>query len=160
MKKNRERQKQAASRGQLPKFVGEDHIIMIRVRRLGSMTKLVSTWTGSWRAMSADKVHLDMTAALKEVFQQALTHREFEMVGIIDILEAEDGQVLTSRWTGLDSTREIVSSPRLRSFFEKTLKTLDTLRFECGFELKGSGITLETLDTLFYVWVSVERKWN
>ena len=39
----------------------------------------------------ADK-GLEMTAALKEVFQHAFTEGEFEMVGIVDILEAEEGQ--------------------------------------------------------------------
>ena len=58
VKKNRERQRQAASRGQLPKFVGEDYVIVIRVRRLGSTPKLVSTWTGPWPVITADKVHL------------------------------------------------------------------------------------------------------
>ena len=33
-----------------------------------------------------------MTAAVKEVFQHALTQGEFEMAGIVDISEAEDGQ--------------------------------------------------------------------
>ena len=45
-----------------------------------------------------------MTAALKEVFLQALTHGEFEMVGIVDISEAEDGQGFDVKvdWVGLD----------------------------------------------------------
>ena len=33
-----------------------------------------------------------MTAALKEVFQHAFIQSEFEMAGIVDISEAEDGQ--------------------------------------------------------------------
>ena len=39
-----------------------------------------------------------MAAALKEVFQYAFSQGEFEMAGIVDISEAEDGQgFLTSR---------------------------------------------------------------
>ena len=39
----------------------------------------------------ADK-DLEMMAALKEVFIHAFTQVEFEMAGIVDISEAEDGQ--------------------------------------------------------------------
>ena len=40
---------------------------------------------------------LEMTAALNEMFQHAFTQGEFEMAGIVDISDAEDGQsVLTS----------------------------------------------------------------
>ena len=39
----------------------------------------------------ADK-DLEMTAALKEVFQHAFIQGEFEMARIVDISEAEDGQ--------------------------------------------------------------------
>ena len=69
--------------------------MMARVRRPGLTPKLVSTWTGPWRIITADKVHLygvqnivtdeendmhvvrlrfyaekelEMTAALKEMF--------------------------------------------------------------------------------------------
>ena len=35
---------------------------------------------------------LEIVAALKEVFQHVFTSGEFEMTGIVDILEAEDGQ--------------------------------------------------------------------
>ncbi|CAM9606670.1 unnamed protein product [Ascophyllum nodosum] len=81
------------------------------------MLKLVSTWTGPWRIVTVDKVHvygiqsivtdgvkdvhvvrfriyaekaLEMTAALKEVFRHTFTQDEFEMAGIVDISEAED----------------------------------------------------------------------
>ena len=86
--------------------------MVARLRRPGSTSKLVSTWT-------ANKVHvygvqniiagevkcvhvvrlkfyadkdLVMTAAVKEVFQYAFTQSEFEMAEIVDISEAEDGQ--------------------------------------------------------------------
>ena len=57
-KKNRERQRQAASRGKLPSFVVGDHVMVARARRPGSMPKLVSTWIGPWRIVTADKVHV------------------------------------------------------------------------------------------------------
>ena len=119
VKKNRDRQRQAASRGQLPNFAVGNYVMVARVWRPGSTPKLVSTWTGPWRIVTADKVHvygvqnivtgevkdvhvvrlrfyadkdLEMTAALKEVLQHAFTQDEFEMAGIVDSLEAEDGQ--------------------------------------------------------------------
>ena len=51
----------------------------------------------------ADK-DLEMTAAVKEVFQHAFTKDEFEMAGIVDISEAEDGQGFHVKvdWVGFD----------------------------------------------------------
>ena len=51
----------------------------------------------------ADK-DLEMTAALKEAFQHAFTQGEFEMAGIVDISEAEDGQGFDVKvdWVGFD----------------------------------------------------------
>ena len=94
--------------------------MMSRVRRLDSTPMLVSTWTGSGRiVIMVDEVHvngvqgfvtgevkdehvvrlrfyadknMEMTAALKEVIQHAFSQGESEMAGIVDILEAEDGQ--------------------------------------------------------------------
>ena len=43
VKKNRERQRQAASRGQLPNFAVGYYVMVARVRRPGSTLKLVST---------------------------------------------------------------------------------------------------------------------
>ena len=119
--KKRERQNQAASRGQLPNFAMGDYLMVARVRRPASTPNLVSTWTGPWPILPADKVHvygvqsivmgkvkdvhvvhlrfyadkdLEMTAALNDVFQHAFTQVELEMAGIVDISEAEDGQGL------------------------------------------------------------------
>ena len=91
-------------------------MIVARVRRPGSTPKLVSTWTGPWRIIAVDKVHvydvqnivtgevknvhvvrlrfhgdkdLEMTVALKEVFQHAFTQAKFEMARTIDISKAE-----------------------------------------------------------------------
>ena len=96
--RNRDRQRQAASRGQLPNFAVGDHVMMTRVRRPGSTPTLVTTWTGLSPIVTAGKVHvygvqnivtaklrtciwyasrfyadkdLEITAALKEVFQDA-----------------------------------------------------------------------------------------
>ena len=79
----------------------------------------MSTWTGPRRIETGDKLHvycvqntvtgevknvhvvrlrfyadkdLEMTAASKEVFQNAFTQGEFKMAGIVDISEAEEGQ--------------------------------------------------------------------
>ena len=104
VKKTRERQRQAISRGQLPNFAVGDYVMMGRVRWSGSTPKLVSTSIGPWRIVKAVKVHvhdvqnivtgevkdvhvvrlwfyvdkdLETTAALKEVFQHAFTQGEF-----------------------------------------------------------------------------------
>ena len=47
---------------------------------------------------------LEMTAALKEVFQHAFTQGEFEMVGIVNVSEAEEGQgfLVKVDWVGFD----------------------------------------------------------
>ena len=58
MKKTRGRHRQAASRGQLPNFVVKDYIMVARVRRPDSTPRLVSTWTGHRRIVTADKVHM------------------------------------------------------------------------------------------------------
>ena len=82
------------------------------VRRPDSTPKLVSTWTRPWRNVTVDKVHvsgvqnidmvevkdvhvvrhrfyadknLEMTAALKEVFQHTFTQSELEIAWIVDI---------------------------------------------------------------------------
>ena len=113
------------------------------VRQPGSMPKLVNTWTDPWRVVTADKVlmygvqiivagevkdvhvvclrlyadkDLEMTVALKEVFQRAFTQGEFEIAGIVDIWEVEDRQVLMSRCTGLDLTRGRVRGSRLQLY--------------------------------------------
>ena len=79
----------------------------------------MSTWTGPWRVVTADKVHvnsvqnivtgkvkdvhvvrhgfyadkdLDMTAALKQLSPHTLVQVEFEMARIVDISEVKDGQ--------------------------------------------------------------------
>ena len=58
VKKNCKRQNQAASRGHLPNFAVGDYVMVARVRLPGSTPKWVSTWTGPWRIVTADKVHV------------------------------------------------------------------------------------------------------
>ena len=130
-KKPRDRQRQASSRGKLPNFAVGDYLMVARVRRPGLTPKLVSTWTGPRQIVTADKVHvygvqntitgdvkdghvvrlrfcadidLEMTAALKEVFQHAFTQGELEMAGIVDISEAEERQGFDVKvdWVGSD----------------------------------------------------------
>ena len=52
---------------------------------------------------------LEVTAALREVFQHAFTQGEFEIVGIVDILEAEDGQAFDVKvdWIGFDERESL-----------------------------------------------------
>ena len=104
LKKNSERQRQAASRGQVPIFVVGDHGMVARVRRSSLTPKSVSTWTGPWRIVTADKVpvyglhnivtnkvkdvhvvriqfyvdkDLEMTVASEEVFKHAFSRASF-----------------------------------------------------------------------------------
>ena len=120
--------------------------MVTRIQRPDSTQKLVITSTGPWRIVTADKVYvcgaqniitgdvkdvhvirlgfyvykdleMTMTVAFKAVFQHAFTQGEFEMAGIVNISETEDGQsFVTSRWTRLDSTTEIVSGSCLRLY--------------------------------------------
>ena len=46
VKKDYERQRQAANRRQLPNFAVGNYVMVARVRRPGSTPTLVSTWTG------------------------------------------------------------------------------------------------------------------
>ena len=103
-KRNHEGQRQAASRGQLPNFAVGNYVMAARVRKRSSTLELVSTWTSTAsRILSRAKfkdarvVHfrfyadkdLELTVALKEVFQHAFTQAEVEMAGIVDISEAK-----------------------------------------------------------------------
>ena len=58
MKKNRDRKNQAVSRGELSIFAVGDYVMGARVRWLGSTQKTMSTWTASWKIVTADKVHV------------------------------------------------------------------------------------------------------
>ena len=118
VEKTRELQRRVTSRGQLPNFMVGDYVLAARVRRAGTTPKLVSTWTGPWRIVAAEKKHvygiqnivngevrdahvarlryyadkeLEVTAAVKEVFQHAFAQGKFEMEAIVGISEAQDG---------------------------------------------------------------------
>ena len=135
VKKNRERQRQAASRGQLLNLAMGDYVMVARVRRPGSTPKLVTTWTGPWRIVTADKVHvydvqsivtsevkdvyvvrlrfyadkdLERTAASKEVFYMPSHRACLRWPGSSPFRRPRADRVLTSRWIGLDSTRKRV----------------------------------------------------
>ena len=130
---NRDRQRTAASKGALPNFAVGDYVLVARVRRSGSTPKLLMTWTGPWRVVSAEKPHvfgvqnivsgdvrdvhvarlrfyadreLAITAELKDVFQHAFTQGEFEMAAIVDMSEAEEGPGLDVEveWVGFDKS--------------------------------------------------------
>ena len=51
---NRGKQRTAASRGNLPNFVGE-YVLVAWVRRSGSTAKLLMAWTGPWRVVVAQR---------------------------------------------------------------------------------------------------------
>ena len=176
MKKNRESQRQAASRGQQPNFAVEDYVMVAKVRWPGSTPKLVSTWTSPWRIVTADKMHvyglqstvtgevkdvhvvrlrfytdkdLEMTVALNEMFQHPFTEGMLEIVGIVDISEAEEGQVFDVNvdWVGLDEGQR--SWKPLAIIWDGALQFVESelrkLRIDRGVSLrlrKLYGITL------------------
>ena len=83
----------------------------------------------------ADK-DLEMTVALKNVFQHAFSQGEYEIVGIVDISEAEDGQGFYVKvdWVGFDE-RESLWEP-LAIIWDGALQfvksELRKLRFDRG----------------------------
>ena len=130
VEKTRAMQRQAASKGQLPNFMVGDYVLAARVRRAGTTPKLVSTWTGPWRIVAAEKKHvygiqnivngevrdahvarlryyadkeLEVTAAMKEVFQHAFAQGAFEVEAIVGISEGQDGDGFDVQveWVGL-----------------------------------------------------------
>ena len=127
---NRGKQRTAASRGNLPNFVGE-YVLVAWVRRSGSTAKLLMAWTGPWRVVVAQRpqvhgvqnivsgevrdVHvarmrfyadaaLAIIAELKEVLQHAFTQGEFEMAVIVEMANAENrsGFEVEVEWVGFD----------------------------------------------------------
>ena len=193
VKKNRERQRQAASRGQLLNFAVGDYVMVARVRRLGSTPMLVSTWTGSCRIVMVDKVHvndvqgfvtgevkdehvvrlrfyadknMEMTAALKKVLQHAFSQGESEMAGIVDILEAEDGQgfYVKMGWVGFvggESTWEPLATTwnGAQQFVQSELRKL---RLDRGARLRlqtFNGITLKIIGAYFTIKLVWSTLW-
>jgi len=55
---NRALQRAAVSKGALPNFAVGDYVLVARVRRSGSTPKLLMTWTGPWRVVSAEQSHV------------------------------------------------------------------------------------------------------
>ena len=128
---SRSKHRASARVGSLPDFVVGDYVLVARVRRRGSTPKLLMTWTGPWRIVAAERLHvygvqnivsgevrdvhvarlrfyadaaLEITAELKEVFQHAFTQGEFEMAAIVDMSVAEDGPGfdVEVEWVGFD----------------------------------------------------------
>ena len=105
------------------------------MRRSGSTSKSLMTWTGPWRVLVAQRsyvygvqnivsgevrdVHvarmrfhadgaLEITAELKELFQHALSQEEFEMAAaIVDLATVEEGSgfEVEVMWAAFDTER-------------------------------------------------------
>eukprot|EP00752_Nemacystus_decipiens_P007839 g7004.t1 len=135
VEKNRAKQRNAASRGQLPDFAVGDYVMVARVRRAGPTPKLAATWTGPWRVVTAEQKHvygvqniisgevrdvhvarlrfysdsaLEVTSDLKEVFQQTFNQGEFEMEALLNIGQAHDGSgyLVRVRWAGFEEDED------------------------------------------------------
>lgn len=116
IKQNREKQRGHAinSRGELPFLAVGDYLLRVWVRRSGSTSKLMVTWTGPWKEVetkgghvygvqniTSGEVHgvnvarlrfysdseLEITSELKHAFQYAYTQGEFIMSAIVGIGE-------------------------------------------------------------------------
>ena len=118
VRKSQERQRRAAGRGVMPDFAAEDYFLVARVRKRGVTPKLVNTWTGPWRVVTATTEHvhgvqnivcvevrdvhvarmrlyagrdLHLAAELEDMFQHTFAQRYVEMAGILGLAEADDG---------------------------------------------------------------------
>ncbi len=129
------RQRSTASRGSLPDFSVGDYVLVARVRRSGSTPKLVTTWTGPWRIVTAAQQHvygvqniisgevrdvhvvrircyadseLEITSDLKDVFQRSFTQGQFEMSALVDMAEAEQGSGydVQVQWVGFEDDED------------------------------------------------------
>ena len=109
--------------------------MVARVRRAGLTPKLAATWTGPWRAVTAEQKHvysvqniisgdvrdvhvvrlrfysdaqLDVTSDLKDVFQHSLNQGEFEMEALINIGPTNDdsGYLVRVRWAGFEADED------------------------------------------------------
>ena len=125
------KQRATKSRGNLPIFFVGNYVSVARVRHSGSAPELLVTWTGPWRVVVAQRLHvygvqnivsgeirdvhvdrmrsyadvaLRITAELTEFFQHALTEGEFEMAVIVDMANVEDrlGFEVEVQWVGFD----------------------------------------------------------
>jgi len=132
---NRAKQRNAASRGRLPNFAVGDYVPAARVRKSGLTPKLVATWTGPWRVVSAENQHvfsvqniisgevrdvhvarlrfysdkeLEVTTELKDVFQHTFTQGEFRMEALLNIGESPDGSgyIVRVRWSGFEEDED------------------------------------------------------
>ena len=109
--------------------------MVARVRKSGATPKLVTTWTGPWRVVTAEQPHvygvqniisgevrdvhvvrlcfyadsaLDITSDLKDVFQHSFTQGQFEMSGLVDMAEADDGDGydVQVQWVGFEDDED------------------------------------------------------
>ena len=158
---SRERQRASASRGVLPNFSVGEYVLVARVRRSGTTPKLLMTWTGPWRVVSAEQQHvygvqnivsgevrdvhvarlrfyadaaLAITAEVKEVFQHAFTQGEFEMAAIVDMSPAEDGP-------GFDVEVEWVGFGQEENTWEALSKIWDSAPAFVKSELRKLGLS-------------------
>ena len=117
--------------GVLPDFVVGDYVLVARVRQPGITPKPMNTWTGPWRVVSkpgghvygvediatgrSREVHiawmrpyadasLNVTAELKEVFNNLESQGDFDMERIeaVDVAANGEGYVVKMEWVGLD----------------------------------------------------------
>ena len=118
-------------KGVLPDFAVEDYVLVARVRQPGITPKLINTWTGPWRVVSKTEGHvyrvkdiatgslrevyiaqmqpyadasLNVTAELKEVFNNLKSQGEFdmEMIDAVDLAADNEEYVIKVKWVGLD----------------------------------------------------------
>ena len=133
-RKNRARMRGNESKEGLPDFEVENYVLVARVRQPGITPKIVKTWTGPWRVVSKTGQHvygvedivtgrsrevhiermrphanasLNVTAELKEVFNNLKSRGEFDMERIeaVDLAADSEEYAVKVKWVGLDEER-------------------------------------------------------
>ena len=130
VRKTRERQRRAAGRGVILGFAVGAYVLVARERKQGITPKLVNTWTGPWRVVTAATEHvygvknivsgevrdvhvarmrfyadryLDLTAERKDVFQHTFTQGYVEMTDVLELAEADDRTyIVPVDWKGFE----------------------------------------------------------
>ena len=114
VREQRERVRELTGRGHLPVFEVGHYVLVARVRKPSRVPKLVQTWTGQWRVVPGGSEHfrvvesivtgetkevhvvrmrpyavssLAVGAEVREVFEMAKHHEEFEIADVISLVK-------------------------------------------------------------------------
>ena len=94
----------------LPHFTVVDYVLLAPVSRQGKHRKLVSTWTGAWRVVDDDKVHVNavqhlLTAELRDVHVVSMRFHTGDQLEITGELQTVSHQLRTRASTTSRASR-------------------------------------------------------